>query len=108
MNADRRKTIEGVIKTLRSLVPNPIDRSKIKDGMEGAVNALKEVESDETEAFENLSDGLQSHRQDSFDEVIAQLEEAIECIESLDANEDDEGDVREGIADCIEILETIN
>lgn len=104
MNNERRKQIKAVIKNLAQ-VADLEDKTKINDILEDATNAIEGIKGDEQDAFDNLTEGLQSARQESHDEVISCLEEALGFIEDVDADEEDfdELDVEECITKLLEI-----
>lgn len=107
MNNDRRKTLKGVIESLNK-IDEDMTPSDVNNILEDATNKIEEVKSEEEDAFGNLSDGLQSSRQDSHDEIIGYLDDAIQAIESLDADDDDRDDVMTGRDNCVEALENID
>lgn len=112
MNNDRRKAIKSVKTKLEKLSAAmdeaEFDNEAGNNVLEECVNSLEEVKSEEEDAFGNLSEGLQSSRQESHDEIIEALTDAIDHIESLDFDDDDDEDIKSAIKECISKLEEIN
>ena len=75
--------------------------------MASAIDQLESVSEDEQGSFDNLSEGLQAHRQDSHDAIIDTLDEAMGELKQVDEPDDsyDEGDIASWRLDLSRFIE---
>ena len=86
MNKERRKSLEGVIQEISQAKSKleALGFGEITDLLDSAKSVVNEIGSDEQDAFDNLSEGLQkSERGQRMEEVVEALSESSFDIDSL-------------------------
>lgn len=107
MNDKRRKAIRQCVLKLEICLDRGLDLIKYKAAVEEVKSELENIYYDESDAFDNMPEGLQSSmRGEESEEAIDALEDAIDCLnECLSLLEDEDiENAKDELSECYDCI----